>query len=273
MAILRERPNGRTSHVKGLLAGRRGYGSPEFEFDVLNATEYDRIFMDFRPATMPVDQIGAGGVFQYEEDNAGSTDFVKLAPTAARNSHIKGVISADNPSNIALVAVPQWLSEQNPFLEVAFDVELATNLELSIGFVDVLPGSAADILGDIDTPTLDAGIGEAAILGLDTAQTLTTLALVCENGGTVTAVTASPTAAPIGVPSAATQVVYRVELRGTKAFGFVNGALVAESSASGGPAEGTLLGAVILFGARSAATKDVHIDYIDVGQERVDQPF
>lgn len=273
MALLRAIPNGRTSHVKGLQAGRRGPGSPEYEFNVLNATEYDRYFMDFRQATMPVDEIGAGGIWQYEENQAGSTAFVKLTPTAARPSHIKGIVDVTNPSNIALVTVAQFLSEQNPFLEVAFDVELATNLELAIGFAAALPGTAGDILGDIDTPTLAGGITDAAVIGIDTAQTLKTAALVTRDNSATTKVDVSPVAAPFGVPTAVTQVVYRVELRGQKAFAFINGALVAQSGATAGPKEGTLLSGVIMVGARSAASKNVHIDYIDVGQERVDQPF
>ena len=229
--------------------------------------------MDFREATMPVDQIGSGGLFAYEESEAGSTPFVKLAPTTDRASHIKGIIDATNPSNISLVTVAQYLSAQNPYLEVAFDLEAITNLELTIGFVDPVGGSAADILDDIDTPTLVGPATDAALMCIDTAPTLKTLALVCKDGTTVTAVTASPTAAPYGIPTLVTQVVYRVEMRGQKVFAFVNGRLVAESAFDAGPTKTVLLEAVILFGARSAASKDVHIDYIDIGQERVDQPF
>lgn len=272
-SLLRARPSGRTAHVKGLQAGRRGPGSPEYEFDVAKSVEYDSVFMEFREVTMPVDQIGAGGLFAYEESQGGSTAYVKLAPTAARNSHIIGVIDNSNPSNISLVSVAQYLSAQNPYLEVAFDLEAVTNLELTIGFVDPVGASAADILDDIDTPTLVGTATDAALMCIDTAQTLKTLALVCKDGTTVTAVTASPTAAPLGIPTAATQVVYRVEMRGQKVFAFVNGHLVAESAYAAGPTTTVLLEAVILFGARSAASKDVHIDYIDIGQERVDNPF
>lgn len=271
MSLLKDRPNGRTSHAIGLREGRRGPGSPEYEFDVLRSNDYDRMFYDFREATMPIDQVGAGGLFQIE-NLVGATDFAKLTPTATYGSHIQANITGTAGAE-ALVTVPQYLSEQNCYLEVAFDLELVTNLELAIGFVDAIPGSSALVLLDLDTPTLHADVGEAAVIGIDTAQTLKTAALVSENGGTVTKVDIKPVAAPYGIPTLLTQVVYRVELRDTKSFAFINGALVTESARGAGPATGTLLAAVIQFHAIGATDKEVRIDYIDIGQDRVDQPF
>ncbi len=267
--ILRATPNGLVGHTKGLKEGRRGPGSPEYEFDVLNSLEYETNFFDFKEATMPIDQVGAGGVFQIE-NLVSATDFAALAKTATYQSHIQANMTGSDSAE-APVTVPMYLPEQNPFLEVAFDLEAVTNLELAIGFVDAIPGSSALVLGDIDTPTLHSDIGEAAVIGIDTAQTLATAALVCENGGTVTAVTVAPTTAPYGIPTAVTQVVYRVELRGANAWAFINGALVAQSAFGAGPAAATLLAAVIQFHAIGATDKEVRIDYIKVGQERADQ--
>ncbi len=267
--ILRAIPDGIVGHAKGLKQGRRGPGSPEYEFDVLNSLEYDTVFMDFRAATMPVDQIGAGGVLQYEEDNGGSTAFAKLAPTIARPSDIKGIVDNSNPSAIALVGVPQFLSEMNPFIEFCFELSVITTLELGLGFVDANPGSAGDIINDVDDGTL-VGLTEGVMFGLDTAQTLKTATLMGENGGSASDTVASPTAAPFGIPTAATKVVWRVELRDDRAYAFVNGALVAKLDAGEGAATGVLLAPHFYVGSRSAAAKDVHIDYIFMGQERAD---
>lgn len=264
--VLRAKPNGILGHTKGLKEGRRGPGSPEYEFDVVHSLEYDTVFMDFRETTMPVDQIGVGGVLQIEE-LVGATSFIKLAPTALRPSHIIANMTGTD-STESLVAAVQFLPEQNPFLECAFDLEAITNLGLAIGFVDAVPGSAALVLGDIDTPTLHADIGEAAVIGIDTGQTLATAALVTENGGTVTKVDVSPTDAPYGIPTAITQVIYRVELRGANAYAFINGALVAQSAFGTGPAPATLLAPIIQFNAKGATDKEVHMDYIWMGQER-----
>ena len=269
--ILRAKPTGYLGHAKGLKEGRRGPGSPEYEFDVVNSIEYDSVFFDFREATMPIDQIGAAGVLQYAETDGGSTDPVKLAPTIARPSDIITVISNGNPSGISFTGVPQFLSEMNPFFEICFEVQTVTNLELVLGFFDAVVGSAGDVLGDIDTPAFVGSFTEAVAMCLDTAQTLTTGALVGENGGdAATKDDFSPVAAPFGVPTLATKVVWRIELRGSRAYGFVNGTLVAELDLDAGAATGVLLAPVFYVGARSAASKNLHMDYIYLGQERAD---
>ena len=263
------RPHGSLGHAKHLRTGRRGPGSAEYEFDVVNSLEYDTVFYDFRAATMPVDQIGAAGLFTYVESDNGSTPFVKLTPTIARPSDIIGIVDNSNPSSISLQTLVQFDSAKNPFVEFCFEVSVVTNLELVLGFIDVIPAASGDILGDIDTPTL-VGTTEAVVMGLDTAQTLVTGALVGENAGTVTKADFSPVAAPFGIPTLATKVVWRLELRGDSAFAFVNGALVAELPVGGSAATGTLLAAVFQVGARSAAAKNIHVDYIYLGQERTD---
>ena len=259
-------PDGRLGHTAHLTKGRRGPGSAEYEFDVVHSLEYDTVFMDFRETTMPVDQIGAGGVFQIEE-LVGATSYTKLAPTALRPSHLIADMTGTD-STESLVAAPQYLPEQNCFIEVAFDLEAITNLGLFIGFVDAVPGSAALVLLDIDTPTLHADIGEAAGIGIDTAQTLTTAALVTELGGSVTKVDVAPTDAPFGIPTAIVQVIYRVELRDQNAYAFINGALVAQSGLDLSAATGTLLAPIIQFNAKGATDKECHLDYIYMGQER-----
>ncbi len=264
------RPDGRLGHTAHLRKGRRGPGSAEYEFDVVNSIEYDTVFMDFREATMPVDQIGSAGNMLYGESGS-STAFVKLTPTIARPSDILGVISNENPSRIGLSCVPQFLSEMNPFVEVCFEVEAVTNFEIAIGFVDAIVASAASILLDIDTPTLATDYTEAVVMGLDTAQTLATGALVGENGGgTFVKADFAPTTAPYGIPTLATKVVWRLELRGDRAYAYVNGALVAQLEAGESAATGVLLGINMVFSALSATAKNVHIDYIYYGQERAD---
>ncbi len=270
MSLLPDPPTGRSRAMlgmdTGLLQGSHP-GSGLAELAAINSSAFDQHFFDFGEATMPVDQVGAAGLFQYEEGDT-QTAFAKLAPTAARPSHIEGDILVDNQT-FSLVTVAQFLSEQNPWIEVAFDLETITNLELSIGFTDPADASAGEVLADIDTPTFVAAVTDAAIMGIDTDETLKTLALVCRDNATTTAVTASPTTAPYGIPTLNTQVVYRLELRGQTAYAFVNGLLVATSAATAGPRAGVQLEGLILFANLDAANKKVRIDYIDIGQERV----
>lgn len=280
--ILSARPSGAVGHTKHLRQGRRGPGSPEYEFDVVNSIEYDTVFMDFRPDTMPISDIGSAGVLDFARSAGGSTPFAKLAPTIARASDIKGVVDNTNPSSITLTGVPQFLPELNPFLEICFEMQSITFLELVVGFFDAVVGSAGDVLLDIDGPTFVASFTEAVAMCLDTEQTLKTGALVgetSEDSGTFTKANFAPTAAPFGIPTLATKVVWRIELRGDLAFAFVNGVLVAELGILPATSHGTIVGAsakpgvllapVMFFGARSATAKNVHIDYIYMGQERV----
>ena len=196
---------------------------------------------------------------------------MKITPTATRQSHIMADITVDD-SQVSLITLAQFLSGQNPWVEVAFDLESITELRLEIGFCDPAEANAGVAVTDID-PAVAASVTDCALAVIDTDQTLKTLALVSKDGTTVTAVTGSPTAAPHGIPTLATQVVYRVELRGTTSYLFVNGTLVATSAAGAGCRTSVLLEAVIMFGNLHTTDKEVHIDYIDVGQERLSQPF
>ncbi len=276
MSILAEPPTGFSHHHRGLADGGK-VGSlrsdaSNYENDLLQGIAFDRNVFDFNEKVMSPEQIGPNGLFQIET-LVGAVAFAAKDPSATYLSHIQANITGTDGA-IALVTVPKYLSEQNPWIEVSLDVEAATNLGLAIGFVDAIPAAAALVHVDIDTPELHADIGEAAVILIDTAEALTTLALVSEIGGTPTAVTGSPTASPYGIPPAVgTMVAYRVELRDNLAYAFVNGTLVATGAAASGPATGTLLAAIIQIEAKGATDKEVRLDYIDIGQERVDMPF
>lgn len=272
MSLLPDPPTGLSSAMRGLDTGLLQDsslpGSALSEAALINSSAFEHDFYDFTEATMPIDQIGAAGLFAYEESDGANTDFVKITPTAARPSHIMADITADD-SRVSLVTVAKYLSEQNPWVEVAFDLESAAELMLAIGFTDPAAAAAGDVLGDIDTPALAGEITDAALAVIDLDATLQTLTLITRDNSTTTKVDAFPVGAPYGIPTAATQVVYRVELRGQTAYLFVNGLLVATSAAAAGPNAGTLLECLIMFGNNHTTDKEVHIDYIDVGQERV----
>ncbi len=247
--------------------------SAKDELLLLNSSAFDQHFYDFGEATMPIDQIGAAGLFAYEESDGANTEFAKTTPTATLQSHITADITADD-SQISLMTLPQFLSGQNPWIEVGFSLESITELGIQIGFADPGPATAGKIVDDVDdTPTVDALITDCAIAAINTDDTIKTLRLISKDGTTVTGVTGAPTAAPYGIPTAATQVVYRVELRGQTAYCFVNGVLVATSGAAAGPQTSVLLECVLQWGNLHTDDKEVIIDYIDVGQERLNQPF
>ena len=275
MSILPDPPTGRSHAHRGLadqaLASSLRAGVSDFESALINSINFDRHVFDFGEVLMPDHQVGATGFFVYEESNAANTAFVKATVTPTRQSHIFADITVDD-SQISLVTVAQFLSGQNPWLEVAFALESITELDITIGFSDPAAIDAGEMVSGIDVPAV-ASITDCAFLALDTDETADTVHMVTRDNSTTRAVIGSPLAAPFGIPTVITQVVYRVELRGTTAYGFINGVLVAQSAAGAGPRPAVLLEAVIMFGNNHTTDKEVHIDYIDVGQERLSQPF
>jgi len=268
--IQRARPSGRAHGVKGLLAGPHGPGSAVFEALALESIDYERIRVDFTNQTT-VTEVASDGPLAYAESVAGNA-IAKLTPTAARPSHAQITIAADAGATSAVtLAFPKMaLAEQHCYIEAKFDMDDVTDIELSLGFVDAVPASAADILGDIDTPTFAGGIADAAVIGLDTAQTFKTASLVTIGTSTTVGKTDLPTAAPVGVPTINVQVIWRVELRNDRAFAFVNGMLVAERV---GPDIATLLTPVVLWASKANDALEVRCDYIEFGQERVGAPL
>lgn len=271
-SIQRARPEGgRSSKVKGLLRGPHGPGSPVFEALAYLTDDFEVVMVDFLNSTT-VTEVAADGPLVYAESVAGNS-IAKLTPTAARPSHALITLAADAgaTSAVTLSGQKMFLAEQNPFVEVKFDIDDVTNYEFAFGFVDAVPASAADILGDIDTPTLAGGIADAAVIGIDTEQTLATAAFVTIGTSTSVGKTnVAPTTAPFGIPTVNTSIIYRVELRNDRAFAFINGQLVAERT---GPDTAKLLTPVVLWASKANDAIAVRCDYIKFGQERVGAPL
>jgi hypothetical protein len=269
-AILNARPTGRVGKAKGLKTGQHGPGEALYQAAAVLGLDFERIRIDFTNNST-VTEVAADGPLAYAESVAGNA-IAKLTPTAARPSHAQLTIAADAGATSAItLAFPKMaLAEQNPWIEAKFDMDDVTNIELSLGFVDAVPASAADILGDIDTPTFAGGIADAAVIGLDTEQTLTTAALVTIGTSTAVGKTTLPTAAPVGVPTINVQVIWRVELRNDRVFAFVNGILVAERT---GPDIAKLLTPVFLIASKANDALEGRLDYIEFGQERVGAPL
>ena len=283
MSVLPDPPSGISHARRGLrnVSGDAGglhnsalnTGKGEFEANLIDSVLFTRNFYEFNDVPSGQSPFGASGPFIFEKSDNVNTDFEKVAPTATRQSHIISDITVDD-SQVQLITVAQFLSGQNPWIEVGFELESVTELGIQIGFADPGPADAGKIVDDVDdTPTVDALITDCAMAVINTDDTIATLRLISKDGTTVTGVTGSPTAAPHGVPTLATNVVYRVELRGQTAYCFVNGTLVATSAATAGPQTSVLLEAVIQFGNLHTTDKEVHINYIDVGQERLVTPF
>lgn len=272
------RPNGRLGTIKNLIQGPHGPGTKIHEELGKLLADYHYFKEDFLGATA-AEAIGASKVWQYAESAAGPVDPVKKTPTAALQSYVEYSTGVTNPSNGEILGPKMFAAKFNPWVEMRFqeDTTYAINtIEAVFGFVDTPAGAAGDILGDIDTPTFAGGIADAAVFGIDTAQTLITTAAVTIGTSTAVGKTTITGGAPFTQPTLNTDVTYRVELRSatpnssvSTAYFFVNGALVAERP---GPDAEKLLTPVFLAGNRGA-TVVYEIDYLAFGQEKNGAPF
>lgn len=265
-SILRQRPSGRADKVKGLLGGPHGPGSAVFEALALLSADFSISRADFRSADV-ANEVGATKEWQYAESNADG-EIAKLTPTAADPDAITLTVTANADRAVELLGQIGYVAEQNPWAEIRFKTDDVAGVEFFFGFDDSVPASAGDILGDIDTPTF-ASSTDAAGIGIDTAQTLTTAAFVTK-GAAAAGKTDLVATAPYGMPTVNVYVTWRVELRNDRAFLFVNGELVAERS---GINTGAIVTPVFFFATRAADGAVITIDYIEAGQERVGAPL
>lgn len=278
LSTLRTRSVGR---IKSLLGGQIGPGTPMFESAVLRSPDYEYFCFDFTETsiTASTGPFLSSNPFAlvYAESNAGATDPAKLTPTAASSSDLSLATSA-NAYSQSIITTKMFTADKYPWVEVRFQVStVASGTALVIGFADAIAASAGAIVSDIDTPAV-ATVADGAFYAIDTAQTLTTAALVAV--GTSTAVSktnVAPTSAPYGVPTASTYLTVRVELEGNGVQGspaiarlFVNDALVAINT--GGPDSEKLL-SVVFWQLGPAAGLTTLIDYIRGGQQKAGSPL
>lgn len=271
-------PNPNIGKLKNLLAGPHGPGSSLFQELAKFTSDYIWFKEDFLKPDV-TEAIGAAAMFQYAESAAGPVDPAKITPTFLLQSHILLDLGVTDPSSCNLIGPKMFAAKAQPWFEVRLQTNLAfiTNtVEFAFGFVDAVPASAGAILGDIDTPTFAGGIADAAVFGLDTDETLKTMAAVTIGTSTAVGKTTLATAAPIGVPTINTPLTYRVELRSptpdssvSQAFFYINGQLVAQRV---GPDAEKLLTPVLWVGHRGT-TATFSVDSLEFGQEKAGAPF
>lgn len=165
---------------------------------------------------------------------------------------------------------PIWSGDKNAGVEFRFKIGAAvTDIEFACGFIDTHATitTAVPLFGDVDTPTLATGIGDAALVGMDTAQTLTTLALVTLGS---TPYSAAKTNIGTIAPTAATYFTIRIQLIGDTVIAQVddataNNTVVTKASGIEG---GVLVRPIFTISGPTATTKTFDIDYIRCWQDR-----
>lgn len=118
--------------------------------------------------------------------DAGTTDFAVTATNTVARSTIVANTASDTNEFVAIYGHCNLSGDKNAGMAVRWMMNDVTDVAFEIGFSDPLTDYTLPAVNDIDTPSVTNGATDVAVIVMDTAQTLTTAALMGANAGTVT---------------------------------------------------------------------------------------
>lgn len=200
------------------------------------------------------------------------------ASTQSLNGVLQGSTGTTDDDGISILGPAIWRGDNNCVLMVRMAVLAVSGIadgadyaafSLEMGFADVITDTTLPVCTDVDTPTIANGASDAAVLHIDTDQTLTTMAFVTDGSTTGMNATAT-TLSPVFTPAANTYYWYTVGLAGNAAYAMIDGArLVAHGAATASQVEGgTLLLPWIYLRTRNTTAKLAHIDALVLLQDK-----
>lgn len=196
------------------------------------------------------------------------------APTTQlANGVVQGAIAANVADNKTIRSGAFWQGDLNCGLEIRWKVDNIVTTLWEVGFVDPLTSYADLALNDIDTPSITNGAADVAIVGQNTAETLTTMAFITD--GSTSNFNTTKTNLGTRTPTNATYMEVRVQIAADAARCWVfdeNGAIVEEAQ-HGSTTASSIEGGTLLHiwgGWETLATtaKTIDIDYITAWQDR-----
>lgn len=214
-----------------------------------------------------------------ETKDVGGTSF---AINAQQNGVIRGSTGATATDGISLIGPVIYKGDKNAGLQIRFKIDVVTAYRFEVGWINDVTDKTTPAVSDIDTPAFGAGLTEGAVVHIDTAQTLTTMALVLDSATYTTASKKSlftrATNGTTGVaPAAAAYITIRVQLEGDTVHAMVwdtNNNLVSQvvsaptTAILGGIEGGTLLAPWVAIATTNTTAKLLDIDYIARWQDR-----
>ena len=201
----------------------------------------------------------------------GATAFA-IPATPGLGGTITGATGTDATAGnrvVNLYGAPVWSGDKNCGMEIRFQVSAVTSIEWAVGFVDTHDTitTAVPLFGDIDTPTFATGIGDAALVGMDTAETLATMVLAGVGSGGLVA--AHKTAIGTLTPTASTYMTIRLQLIGNDAFVSIDdGGTRTTANKTTCIEGGTLVRPMMAISGPSNSSRTYTIDYWRVWQDR-----
>jgi hypothetical protein len=163
-----------------------------------------------------------------------------------------------------------YAGDNNVLLIVRMKFDAITILQFEVGWIDTITTITTPVpaFPDLDTPTTATGLGDAAVLKMDTPQTLKTVALVCLGSGGLNAgsTAAMPTAF---TPTAATYHEYRIGIVGNNVYASIDRQVIYTQSKTDGIEGGTTIRPWIYVNGTTGGTARIPtIDYIGVFSDR-----
>jgi hypothetical protein len=211
--------------------------------------------------------------------NSAGTGAADFAFTAGRGGWVRGATGTTDDGSISMVGPATWYGDANADFMIRFKCDLATGVNIEVGLIDAVPSSNNGGVNDEDTPTLNAG--DAALFSIDTDETYQKWGFYTK--GSTSNFNAAKTASGLiagtigssyttGVHDADEFVNMRVALRGDRAYGWINGVLVAEhneAKVSAGCVEGGVaLRPWVYARTRNTTTHLLTVDFVALVQDR-----
>ncbi len=176
---------------------------------------------------------------------------------------------------VNMYGAPIYQGDKNCGVEFRFKLDIVTNVAVWMGFLDTITTITTPVaaVSDIDTPAFATGLLDGVLVGFDTAQTLTTMAMAAIGSGALN----TGTADAIGVlaPTAATYMTVRIQMSGATGVGNTATALVEDANGSftvvtraSAMEGGSLVRPFISVSGLNATTHLLDLDYIKVWQDR-----
>lgn len=202
--------------------------SPLFEFLRMRASD-DRMFMDDIPGInhFPITMLET----YWTPANSGGTSAANFATVVgAGPGYIQGDTGTDDNGSISLVGPIIYQGDLNVGCMFDFQIDDPTQYNLELGFTSAVPGSNAPVVTDIDTPNV--AVADAAVLTIDTDQTIATLAFATDGTTANFDDKATTITAPLTNFTAATRHRVVIQLFGNYAAVAIDGVWAAIHDAS-----------------------------------------
>ncbi len=194
---------------------------------------------------------------------------VNFAYNAQRNGALRGATGATGDNVVALHKAQTYLdaADHPVFMgRLKMPSSLADTV-IEIGLSDPKSSEFAVSVTDIDTPAIGNGVTDGAFIAMDTAQDLTTMAIVGVGASTSVAKTLIDT----HTPTASLWWEFVIGVRAGQSMCAIwdsSGEFIAHTVVNSGPDVGVLMRPSILVKALAASSRVLDIDWLAIIAER-----